>query len=45
MNQSNITQIAEDLQYLIQSDMDNQVLQVQRMLADVNPYIFYLTHP
>ena len=34
MNATNITQIAEDLQYLIQSDMDNQVLQVQRMLAD-----------
>ena len=34
MNITNITQIAEDLQYLIQSNMDNQVLQVQRMLAD-----------
>jgi len=34
MNATNITQIAEDLQYLIQSDMDDQVLQVQRMLAD-----------
>ena len=34
MNATNITQIAEDLQYLIQSDMDNRALQVQRMLAD-----------
>ena len=34
MNVTNITQIAEDLRYLIQSNMDNQVLQVQRMLAD-----------
>ena len=28
MNTTNITQIAEDLRYLIQSDMDNQALQV-----------------
>ena len=34
MNTTNITQIAEDLQYLIQSDMDDWALQVQRMLAD-----------
>ena len=34
MNAINITQIAEDLWYLIQSDMDDQALQVQRMLAD-----------
>ena len=34
MNTTNITRIAEDLQYLIQSDMDNRALQVQRMLAD-----------
>ena len=34
MNVTNIIQIAEDLRYLIQSNMDNQVLQVQRMLAD-----------
>ena len=34
MNATNITQIAEDLRYLIQSDMDDQALQVQRMLAD-----------
>ena len=34
MNATNITQIAEDLQYLIQSDMDNRALQVQRMLVD-----------
>ena len=34
MNATNITQITEDLQYLIQSDMDNRVLQIQRMLAN-----------
>ena len=34
MNTTNITQIAEDLQYLVQSDMDKRTLQVQRMLAD-----------
>jgi len=34
INATNITQIAEDLQYLIKSDMNNQALEVQRMLAD-----------
>jgi len=34
MNTMNITQIAEDLQYLVQSDMDERAFQVQRMLAD-----------
>ena len=34
MNATNITQIAEDLRYLIQSDMDDQALEIQRMLAD-----------
>jgi len=34
MNATNITQIAEDLRYLVQSDMDEQMFQVQRMLAD-----------
>jgi len=34
MNTTNITQIAEDLQYLIQSDMDDRALQVQKMLAN-----------
>jgi len=34
MNATNITQIAEDLRYLVQSDMDEQAFQVQRMLAD-----------
>ena len=33
-NTTNITQMAEDLQYLIQSDMDNRVFQIQQMLAD-----------
>ena len=34
MNATNITQIAEDLWYLVQSDMDDQMLQIQRILAD-----------
>ena len=34
INATNITQIAEDLRYLIQSDMDDQALEIQRMLAD-----------
>jgi len=34
MNTTNITQISEDLRYLVQSDMDKQVFQVQRMLAN-----------
>ena len=33
-NTTNITQMAEDLRYLIQSDMDNRAFQVQRRLAD-----------
>ena len=34
MNTTNITQMAEDLWYLIQSDMDNRAFQIQRMLAN-----------
>ena len=34
MNATSITQILEDLQYLVQSNMDKQAFQVQRMLAD-----------
>ena len=34
INATNITQIAEDLRYLIQSDMDNRAFQIQRRLAD-----------
>jgi len=34
MNATNITQIAEDLRYLVQSNMDERAFQVQRMLAD-----------
>ena len=34
INATNITQIAEDLRYLIQSDIDDWVLEIQRMLAD-----------
>jgi len=33
-NATNITQIVEDLHYLIQSDMDNKAFQIQRMLAN-----------
>ena len=34
MNATNITQMVENLRYLIQSDMDNRVFQIQRMLAN-----------
>ena len=34
MNIMNILGISEDLQYLIQSDIEDQSFQVQRMLAD-----------
>ena len=34
MNAINITQISEDLWYLVQSDMDEWAFQIQRMLAD-----------
>ena len=34
INATNITEVSEDLQYLIQSNMENQVFQIQRMLAD-----------
>jgi len=34
MNIINITQISEDLRYLVQSDMDKRAFQIQRMLAD-----------
>ena len=33
-NAMNITQMVEDLRYLIQSDMDNRAFQIQRRLAD-----------
>ena len=33
-NATNFTQMAEDLHYLIQSDMDNRAFQIQRRLAD-----------
>ena len=47
INATNIMQISEDLQQLVQSDIDNRVFQVQRMLANeldhykgkVNDYI------
>jgi len=34
MNATNLTQISEDLRYLVQSDMDERAFQIQRMLAD-----------
>ena len=34
MNATSLTQISEDLRYLVQSDMDKRVFQIQRMLAD-----------
>jgi len=34
MNTMNIMQISEDLQYMIQSDMEEQMFQTQRMLAN-----------
>ena len=34
INATNLTQIADNLQYLIQSNMDDQALEIQRMLAD-----------
>ena len=34
MSATNILGISEDLQYLIQSNMEDQVFQIQRMLAD-----------
>ena len=38
-NATNITQMAEDLRYLIQSDIDDRAFQVQRRLADeLNQY-------
>jgi len=38
-NATNITQMAEDLCYLIQSNIDNRAFQIQRMLAnELNQY-------
>jgi len=34
MNATDITQMAEDLRYLIQSDIDDRAFQIQRRLAD-----------
>jgi len=34
INATNIMQISEDLQYMVQSDMDKQAFQIQRMLAN-----------
>jgi len=38
VNTMNITQISEDLQYLVQSNMNKQAFQIQRMLADKLDY-------
>ena len=35
INATNITGVSEDLRYLIQSNMENRVYQIQQMLADV----------
>ena len=34
VNTTNITQILEDLRYIVQSDMDERALRIQRMLAN-----------
>ena len=34
LNATNIARVSEDLWYLIQSNMKNQIFQVQQMLAD-----------
>ena len=34
INTMNITGISEDLRYLVQSNMENQIFQIQWMLAD-----------
>ena len=34
INTTNITQISEDLRYVVQSNMDERAFQIQRMLAD-----------
>ena len=34
INTTSLTQILEDLRYLVQSDMDKRAFQIQRMLAD-----------
>ena len=34
MNATSLTQISEDLRYLVQSDMDERAFQIQKMLAD-----------
>ena len=37
-NATNIAQISKDLQYLVQSNMDERVFQIQRILADEMDY-------
>ena len=38
MNTMNIAQISKDLWYLVQSNMDERVFQIQRILADEMNY-------
>ena len=53
INATNVMQIAEDLRYLVQSNMDERAFQVQRMLADEldhykekgNEYVCYMQVP
>jgi len=45
-NATNITQMVEDLRYLIQSNMDNRVFQIQRMLVSyASPPVQKTTSP
>ena len=34
INTTNIVEVSEDLRYLVQSDMESQIFQIQRMLAN-----------
>jgi len=34
INATNITEVSEDLRYLVQSNMESRIFQIQRMLAD-----------
>ena len=34
INTTNIVEVSEDLRYLVQSDMESQIFQIQKMLAN-----------
>jgi len=34
INATNITEVSEDLRYLVQSDMESRIFQIQRILAN-----------